>query len=522
MKRFLAAHPKLVDAVMLSIGMAVFAGLALATISSSSIWFDEGFSAYFAALPPLEIIYFTAFDVHPPLYYLALHSWTALFGGTEFGIRSLSLVFALSIILFGFLIVRHGFGRRAGYAALAVLALSPLLVRYGTEARMYTMATAVCFAATYVLLVVTQTASRRKRLVLWGLYALLVAIGMWTHYFTLFIWIAHALWLLSRAYQPKTSFIHLVKNGIGKGWIASIGLSIILFLPWLPSMLTQLGMIQVGGFWIKPVTLATIPSQLTNAVSYLPITQVTGWLAIGFVILAVLALRLGREAYPRLNASAKSSYLLLAILAFVPMILLFIASLPPLRPAYVERYILTASLFFTILIAVTLALAYVGRMKRWVIVSSSLLGVLLIIGIQQVYTLGNFNREEGTRSFVRQAVEAINRTNSGPAPILIDSPYLYFTVSAYDSPDHPVYYRFNESLKKIGSTKVLYTKTERSVKDPDAFGDEHARIWQLASDKSTAERPASANWKYLRTLTITDPTTKNQKAVMYAAEYETR
>jgi len=126
-----------IDWVVLGAGLTTYAGLTLATITKSSIWFDEAFSAFIVRFNFFQIARYTATDVHPPFYYWILKIWTMLFGTSEVAFRSLSVLFGLTAIVFGFLLVKRLFGRRAAFVSLLFMAISPMLIRYGQEARMY-------------------------------------------------------------------------------------------------------------------------------------------------------------------------------------------------------------------------------------------------------------------------------------------------------------------------------------------------------------------------------------------------
>jgi predicted membrane-bound mannosyltransferase len=74
----------------------VAAGLVLRSLRLSwqPIWWDEGYSVYFATESPARMLWLTARDIHPPLYYALLHFWLGIAGGPspENG-RILSILF---------------------------------------------------------------------------------------------------------------------------------------------------------------------------------------------------------------------------------------------------------------------------------------------------------------------------------------------------------------------------------------------------------------------------------------------
>jgi mannosyltransferase len=69
---------------------AILAALvSLAIGLNQSVWFDEAYSIFLAKQPVAELIRLTSIDGHPPLYYLLLKGWAAMFGFGELALRSL-------------------------------------------------------------------------------------------------------------------------------------------------------------------------------------------------------------------------------------------------------------------------------------------------------------------------------------------------------------------------------------------------------------------------------------------------
>src|SRR5215204_562657 len=58
------------------------ATLRLLRLSWQPLWWDEGYSIFFATEPLSTMFRLTAQDIHPPLYYTLLHFWFALLGNT--------------------------------------------------------------------------------------------------------------------------------------------------------------------------------------------------------------------------------------------------------------------------------------------------------------------------------------------------------------------------------------------------------------------------------------------------------
>lgn len=120
----------------------LFISIVLRLISlNQSLWLDEAISANVAKNYSYQniITQFSVTDFHPPLYYLTLKSWSSIFGYSEIGMRSLSVVFSLLTITLVFL--------HFGFWPTILLALNPLYLYYSQEARMYSMVSFFIFFA---------------------------------------------------------------------------------------------------------------------------------------------------------------------------------------------------------------------------------------------------------------------------------------------------------------------------------------------------------------------------------------
>src|SRR3989339_1180240 len=108
---------------------------------TQSFWRDEAFSYFMAKKNVSEIIFLTAKDFNPPLYYLILHFWIKIFGGSEIALRSLSIIFFWATIYVAFLFLNDIFKikLKKSFFYLIFFIVNPLLLYYAFEARMYTM-----------------------------------------------------------------------------------------------------------------------------------------------------------------------------------------------------------------------------------------------------------------------------------------------------------------------------------------------------------------------------------------------
>lgn len=139
-----------------------------------SFWRDEAFSFLLAKKDLLQILYLTAKDFNPPLYYLLLHFWMKVFGSSEIALRSLSLIFFWATVYIAFLFMTNIFklSQKKTFFYLLFFLINPLLNYYAFEARMYSMFAFLAILSFYSLL------TNQKKLYFWS-----TLLGLLTHYF---------------------------------------------------------------------------------------------------------------------------------------------------------------------------------------------------------------------------------------------------------------------------------------------------------------------------------------------------
>lgn len=76
----------------LALGGIVLLALALRLLrlGFQPLWWDEGWSVYFATTSLGSMVSLTAVDIHPPFYYALLHAWIGLVGAPRSPLRLLS------------------------------------------------------------------------------------------------------------------------------------------------------------------------------------------------------------------------------------------------------------------------------------------------------------------------------------------------------------------------------------------------------------------------------------------------
>jgi len=218
-------------------GLAVAAGVALRVASTSDLWLDEALSVHIAELPLGDMVDALRRDGHPPLYYLLLHGWTSVFGTSDEAVRLLSGALAVLTLPVAWVAGRRFGGRATAIAAVVLLATNPFAIRYATETRMYALVILLVLLGWLALRAAIDDGSRR------ALVAVAVVGGLLllTHYWSFYLLGATGLVLLWRWRRGQSRAGHAA---------IALAASAIVFLPWLPSFLEQMG--ATGTPWGEP------------------------------------------------------------------------------------------------------------------------------------------------------------------------------------------------------------------------------------------------------------------------------
>ncbi len=349
-----------VGLVLLFLLLIFFAAGALRfyNLGGQSLWSDEGNSAALATRSLAQIARDAANDIHPPLYYWLLHLWTRLAGTSEAGLRSLSALLGLLLVMAVALLGRVMFDRNIGLAAGFIAALAPFQVYYSQEARMYILlaleaTAAVLFFWLYVryedvrLPEQPGPASRRLRWLSFPGQLLILSwvAGLYTHYaYPLMIAVLSGVYLLWLALSWR--------RGMGwqrlARWALLLALTVGLYAPWLSVAVRQLTS------WPAPASLPALADQVRGLLRVLSLGPVgmalAGqwwiWVLPGLALIGALPWELRhRSAFLRLGWLR---WLLLLAWASAPLAMILVLGL--YRGAYL-KFLLIGSPAFSILLA---------------------------------------------------------------------------------------------------------------------------------------------------------------------------
>ena len=225
-----AGAPPWSTAGVVAIGLACAAGIAFRTYTRSELWLDEALTVHLSEVPLGDLPEVLRRDGAPPLYYALLHGWMALVGTGNEAVRLLSAAFGVATLPLLYRAGRRLGGPTVGVGALVLLATSPFAIRYGTEARMYSLV-ALLVAAGWLL--VANALARPKPAWLAGV-GLVSGALLLTHYWAFYLLACTVLALLLAAWR------RVLDRGAVLRVVAAMAVgSAVLFGPWLPAFLYQ-------------------------------------------------------------------------------------------------------------------------------------------------------------------------------------------------------------------------------------------------------------------------------------------
>jgi uncharacterized membrane protein len=323
----------------------VLLGFALraSVLRTESLWRDETDVIRFAFEPLSSLLTrFGGAAFNGPLYHLIMGGWLSLAGSSDIGLRYFSLVFGILLIVLIYAIARTIDGERTALLAVLIAALSPILIWYSGEGKMYTFQPALLALAMLALLQALRPANRNA---LW-----------WTLFISCVIasFGAHILSPLFLAVAGISVLAH-GRVALNRHRIGLLVSAAVLLLPFIPLLFTQFERFLSGvdlGHPYYPLTVMT-QSLLFNwtlglnndapvIISNPPPALVGAlrWAAVGLLLLAAISGGLGlRRRYG------------VALLAWVALPVLLVFVISQNVPVFQPRYLLWSAPAFYILAA---------------------------------------------------------------------------------------------------------------------------------------------------------------------------
>ena len=370
-------------------------------IDAQDIWGDEAMSIAISALPAAQTL---TTEANPPAYFWLLRPLRILWGSSPFALRYLSAIGStFAAVLIGQIGYEAG-GKRLRLWALLMAALSPFLIYYGQEARMYATVVPGAAGSLWLFLRVFNRQLHDKPILTadWAAYTFFALLAVFSHYYAFAVLIVQAVAVL---------LVAIVKGRwrILRNWVSIWVMMAALFLPffvvhrrawggqtdlrseeWSLQALWEIGRRTLVAYGLG----TTISAEQTPYVLIL-------------IAIALLGFRwLLRQQ--RLNA--------LFLLGAVVGGILFAWAITPLLPFFWERYLLPSLPPFVVLLAAGLHGATAWR--KWVAVP--LVGVVVALSLTSI---GQYHFDEQyLRGGYGQAMALIDVQRSANDIILLNGP----------------------------------------------------------------------------------------------------
>jgi hypothetical protein len=306
-------------------------------LGGTSLWFDEGYTAWVVSLPPAKIIEAIRFDTAPPLYYLLLKPWVMLVGTSEAAMRFPSAACATAALAVMTAVIRRLFQDRwARAVAVTLVACSFMQVAYAHEVRFYALMSLVGAVDLYLAL---QACERDRPAVRWLVAASVAwSVSLWlNNIMVVYLGCLGLAWLILPGRRPfQWRLVDAAIVGVTAG---------LTFLPWVPALLAQRRAMQAN-FWSH----CPNPGELRDMIKLLAGVNEAAdgaggfFVAVALVTGVVVGWRRWRLVGP------------LLIFGLGPVVLTFVYSRHA-TPIFMDRAFIVSSLILPLLAAVPLELA---------------------------------------------------------------------------------------------------------------------------------------------------------------------
>jgi 4-amino-4-deoxy-L-arabinose transferase-like glycosyltransferase len=397
-RRFSTRRRELILAALIVL-ILVGAAMRGFNLGAQSMWRDEAISWNFARLesPGALVAALIEDELHPPLWYLVLHGSIRLWGDSEFGLRFQAVLFSVLLIPLGYALGRLLFGEGVGLLNATILSLSPFLLEYAQEARVYSFLAFVVLLALYF---VARWLRRPTRLNLVG-YALAMAAVLYTHNWGFFVLAA------LNAYVFLALILDAPRRRLLLPWIAGNALAGVIYLPWLPPLIQQLGY-DTGWMATQDSPLVLLVQTLqswTSAWSATPLYAALFLLGLA----SLVTVDSWRPFRLRLNQNT-GAVLLLAFACLGPILIAL--GLSQLKPIYKpDRYTIIAFPAFSLLLAVGLA----TLRWRWLVIGG--LVVVAVLALRKDW----YYLTEQYKSTMRDTAAYVS-AGIGPQDVIVFAP----------------------------------------------------------------------------------------------------
>jgi mannosyltransferase len=345
----------------LAVAAMVLAGIGLRFVSVGPLWLDEAQSVAIASVPLHLLPDALRSDGAPPLWYVLLHVWMRLFGDSTYSVRLMAVGPAIAALPVAARLGRRLGGPEVGRTALILMATSPFAIRYGVEARMYSLVLLFSLLAAHAVLSVHRSARPGRAA---AALAVLTCALLYTHYYAIWLGLvfgAAELWWAVRRHDQRSWWV-----------VGALVTGLVGFVPWLPILRFQTA--HTGAPWTAPPSFnAVLDTVAAWAGGDSPLARVAGLAMLALAVLAVLGRRGTRRTIVIGPPVAREPLRLLGIVFGVVLVAIVDAMIT--KQASVPRYTSVVIGLFVVVVAIGIQVLPSQRSRRIVVAALALIGL---------------------------------------------------------------------------------------------------------------------------------------------------
>ncbi|WP_414570258.1 glycosyltransferase family 39 protein [Nostoc sp. CCY 9925] len=454
---------------------------------------------------------------HTPLYYIIARLWTEIFGNSVTAIRSLSAFISFLVFPCVYRLCRELFDVPLPIpgVAIALMTISPIHLVYAQEAQEYILwLITILLSSTSLLRAMKLQAQDKDELTkqqpdffgAWSIYAITLAISLYTFLWSGFIALAHGIYVIATA---KFQLTETVRNYL----LASL-VSFLAFMPWMTVAIGEFFQFLISGekTTTQSSLIPIIPFLLMQSSRIFFDINLTLQNPLTYLITPIFLILVGYAIYFLCLTTSSKVWLFIITLIVVPALPII---LPYLNAggirSFTEPYLIPFYLGIQLAVAYLLATQlYNGSMSRrssWHII----MGLLIICGLisykvnSQAETWWNKSMNYGNLQFA----QIINQSNS---PLLmsnsLDNNYGHvFSLSYLLEPKARFLLVNNQKIPKIPkefADVFLLNPSDNwreriekkyNVKTDIVYGDNYYSVWKLAKVRNLRRRDMPLNNK---------------------------
>lgn len=317
---------------------------------------------------------------HPPLYYIIARFWVQIFGNSVTVIRSLSALISLLIFPSIYWLCRELFKASVWISevAIALMAISPIHLVYAQEAREYILwiVTILLCSASLLRALRLESKNKAQRILNWGIYAVTLALSLYTFLLTGFVAIAHGIYVIATA--------RFRLNQTVKAYLLASLTGFFAFIPWMLIVIDNFLQFDSSTTWTK----MQVPLEILIKSWFLQLSRIFLDLNFGFensfgyVITPVFLIFIGYSIYFLCRTTNYKIWLFIVTLIMIPALPLVLPDVTfgGIR-SLSERYLLPSYLGIQLTVAYLLATQLhsksLVRRRIW----QTIMGLVIICGL---------------------------------------------------------------------------------------------------------------------------------------------